>query len=370
MNFTCDKNELNFALGKAARAVAQKSSIATLNGLLIEASNKISITGYDLRRGIFTSIDANIQKTGSVVLETKLFSEIIRRLPDGDVTISCGDDLMTTISCMKSEFKIMGMSAEDYPLLPDVDKRRSFSISQALIKKMISETLFAVSDNLARPVYTGALFDIENKALTIVAVDGFRLSQRKEEITECDISDTSFIVPAYALSDLEKICTDDEEAMMTISVEENHITFSFSDTVLISRRINGQFLNYKTSVPSEFTHEIGFRRTELSRVVDRVGLIVQEKIKSPLRFFFHSDFIKIICHTSIGNAEDICPSEGSGDDMEIGFNNRYMMDVLRHAPADELKMCINNGSSPAVILPADGSDKFKYMILPVRLRQE
>ena len=369
MKFTCDKNELNAAIVKASRSCAQKSSIPALEGLLIEAGNRVTITGFDLKRGIYTTIDANIPEPGSIVLSTRLFGEIIRRFPDGEVTVESAKDFMTTISCGKSEFKIMGLDPEDYPLLPDVDCRNNLSLPQGTLRAMINETIFAVSDNEARPVYTGALFDIENDTLTVVAVDGYRLALRKEELEKCDMEKGSFIVPGYALSDAEKICQDDTEPV-TIHVGEKHISFTAGDTVLISRRIDGEFLNYKKSIPTEFSTKISVKRTELARVVDRVSLIILDKIKSPLRFTFDYDMIRILCSTSVGNAEDVCFSGGDGQGLEIGFNNRYMMDALKNAPAEELILNLNSGSTPCVITSADGSDHFTYMILPVRLRAD
>ncbi|MGE4353237.1 MAG: DNA polymerase III subunit beta [Oscillospiraceae bacterium] len=369
MKFICDKTVLNTAITKASRSAAQKSSIPALEGLLVEAGNRVTITGYDLKRGIYTTFEAEISDTGSVVLNTRLFGEIIRRFPDGEVTIETSKDFMTTISCGKSEFKIMGLDPEDYPLLPEVDCRNNLSLSQGTLRQMINETIFAVSDNESRPVYTGALFDIENDELTMVAVDGYRLALRKEQLDRCDMETGSFIVPGYALSDAEKICLDENEPV-TIHVGQKHISFTAGDTVLISRRLDGEFLNYRKSIPDKFGITINVKRTELAKVVDRVGLIILDKIKSPLRFTFEYDMIKIVCSTSVGNAEDICFASGDGGSLEIGFNNRYMMDALKNAPAEELMLCMNTGSSPCVILPSDGSDKFIYMILPVRLRAE
>jgi DNA polymerase-3 subunit beta len=369
MKFTCDKNELSTAITKASRCCAVKSTIPALEGLLIDASGRVTITGFDLKRGIYTTIDADIPEPGSIVLSSRLFGEIIRRFPDGEVTIEAKKDLMTTISCGKSEFKIMGLNPEDYPLLPEVDCRNNLSLPQGTLKAMINETLFAVSDNETRPVYTGTLFDIANDELTMVALDGYRLAIRKEALEKCDMEKGSFIVPGYALSDAEKICVDETEPVV-IHVGEKHISFTAGDTVLISRRLDGEFLNYRKSIPEQFTTELVVKRTELAKVVDRVSLIIMDKIKSPLRFTFDFNMIRILCSTSVGNAEDICFCSGDGHGLEIGFNNRYMMDALKNAPADELKLSLNSGSTPCIITAADGSDNFTYMILPVRLKAE
>jgi len=369
MKFTCDRDVLSAAIVKAARSCAQKSTIPALEGILVEAGNRVTLTGFDLKRGIYTTIDANVPQPGSIVLPTRLFGEIVRRFPEGEVTVRTDSEFTTVISCGKSEFKIIGLDPEDYPILPDVDCRNNLSLPQGTLREIINETLFAVSDNEARPVYTGALFDVENDELTLVAVDGYRLALRRESLEKCDMESGRFIVPGYALSDVEKICTDETEPVV-IHVGEKHISFTAGDTVLISRRIDGEFLNYKNSIPRDFAVNVKVSRAELAQVVDRVSLIILDKIKSPLRFTFGQDHIRVVCSTSVGNAEDFCFAEGDGNGLEIGFNNRYMMDALKNAPADELILHLNTGSTPCVITASDDSDKFTYMILPVRLRAD
>ena len=369
MRFTCDKNELSAAIVKASRCCAQKSANPALEGLLIEAGNKVTVTGFDLRRGIYASIDADIPEPGSIVLNTRLFGEIVRRLPDGEISVSSGKDFATVISCGKSEFRITGLDPEDYPLLPEVDCRNNLALPQGTLRDMLEETIFAVSDNEARPVYTGALFDVAGDELTIVACDGYRLSLRKEPLEKCDMEQGSFIVPGYALQDAEKICLDDTEPV-TIHVGAKHVSFTAGGTVLITRRIDGEYLNYKKSIPDDNPIRIKVKRTELARVVDRVALVILDKMKSPLKFRFDYDSVNIMCCTAAGFADDTCFSEGDGEGLEIGFNNRYMLEALRSAPADELVLCLKNGFSPCVIKAADGDDSFKYMILPIRLRAD
>lgn len=367
MKFSCEKYLLQNAISISSRAVASKSPIPSLEGLLLEAGSKIKVTGYDLKKGIYTSFPADISEPGSIVLGGRLFGEIVRSLPDGIVTINSGERNMTTITCGKAEFSIIGSDSGDYPELPSVDYQHSVSLTQETMKKMINETNFAVSDNESRPVYTGALFEIDNKSLTIVAVDGYRMALRREEIKESDIENTSFIVPGTALSDVEKICSGDEESI-SITIGSKHISFSIGDTVLVSRRLEGEFLNYAKTIPSEFKVRLGADRLQLQRTVDRVSLIIDDRIKNPLRCTFGLDSVNMTCVTPLGKAEDICPLTGDGEQIEIGFNNRYLLDALKAAPAEKIYICLNNGTSPCIILPEDGSDKFLYMILPVRLK--
>ena len=367
MKFTCEKHVLQNAVATASRAAAPKSPIPALEGLLIEAGHKVRITGYDLKRGIYTNISADVSEPGNVVLNARLFGEIVRSLPDGVVTVSTDNGNLTSITCGSADFSIMGTSSDDYPDLPDADGHNTIVIAQELLRDMVGRTLFAVSDNEARPVYTGSLFEVESRKLTVVSVDGYRLALRRGELVSSDFDNTSFIVPGMALSDVEKICTDGENPVR-ITVGLKHISFSIDDTVVVSRRLEGEFLNYRRSIPTDFRYQVKAARTELTRVVDRVSLIIDVKTKNPLRCVFGDGEVRLTCITNLGKAEDICPIEGSGGDLEIGFNNRYLLDALKAAPADELLLCLNTGSSPCVVRPADGSDAFVFMILPVRLR--
>jgi len=368
MKFSCEKQLLLNAVMTASRAAAPKSPIPALEGLLIEAGNKVRVTGYDLKRGIYTNIPADVTEPGNIILNAKLFGEIVRSLPDGVVEVVSDNSFMTRITCGRADFSIMGFDSDDYPDLPDADgHNNTIEVSQPLLGDMIRRTIFAVSDNEARPIYTGSLFEVENGKLTVVSVDGYRLALRRGDVVRSDFENTSFIVPGMALSDVEKICTESEKPVK-ITLGLKHISFTIDNTVVISRRLEGEFLNYRRSVPTEFKYTIGVTRTELSRIVDRVSLIIDAKTKNPLRCTFGDGEMKLVCVTNLGKAEDFCPVKGDGSNLEIGFNNRYLLDALRAAPADELKLCLNTGSSPCVILPAKDSDDFVFMILPVRLR--
>lgn len=367
MKFSCETYLLKSAVATAARAAAAKSSIPALEGLLIEAGDEVKITGYDLKKGIYTSIPADISQPGSVVLGARLLDEILRSLPESVVTLSSDDANSTSITCESSDFLIMGSSSEDYPDLPDLNHQLSFSVNSGIIKKMINQTVFAVSDNESKPVYTGSLFEVNGDSLIIVAVDGYRLAMRKEKLENNDISDCSFIVPGSTLVELEKICSDSDKEVK-IRVGTRQISFAIEKTVLISRRIEGEFLNYKKAVPTSFSIQVTAEKSPLTRVIDRVSLIIDDKVKNPLRCTFDDGEIKLFCLTPRGKAEDFCPVEGSGNGLEIGFNNRYLLDALKVAPAEKLRICLNNASSPCVMIPVDGSDAFLYMILPVRLK--
>ena len=368
MKFSCTRSELQAAVTIAAKAASSKSPIPALEGILIETgTDKVQLTGYDLKKGIYTMVDAAVSEPGSIVLGARIFENIVRSLPDGTVTVKT-DGCNVSINCENSDFSIIGTDAADYPELPSIDGQVGVQLPQDLLGEIIRQTIFAVSDSEARPIYTGELFEIGDGHLTVVAVDGYRLALRREPV-EGVSGDYSFIVPGTALSDLEKLCGQTDENVQ-INLGSKHISFTIGDTVLVSRRLEGEFLNYQKSVPSAFGVEVRADRRFLQRTVERVSLIIDDKIKNPIRCTFGDGQITVVCATGLGKAEDSCMVEGNGGDLEIGFNNRYLLDALKAAPADEVMVCLNSGSSPCVITPADGDENFLYMILPVRLKAE
>ena len=366
MKFSCEKYLLQSACGIVSRAAASKSPIPALEGLLLQASDRLTVTGYDLKKGIYTQLEAEVKEQGSVVVGARLFGEMIRRLPDGIVTISTDINNNVNVKCGKSEFNFMGISPEDYPEMPVVDGVNNIALPQKILGSMINQTIFAVADNDMRPIYTGTLFDIEGEELTLVAVDGYRLAKRSEKLESARMENCSFVVPGSALADIERICGDSEE-LVKISVGAKHISFSIGETVVVSRRLEGEFLNYKKSIPESFKYIVKVDRGEFMSAIDRVALIVSERNTSPVRMSFNDGSIDCLCVTPIGRAEDVCTCEGSGDGLQIGFNDRYLKDALKAAAKEELNVCLNSAASPCIITAADGSENFTYMILPVRL---
>ena len=367
MKFSCEKALLQTAISTTSRAVSPKSSIPALEGILLEAGSDLRLTGYNLETGIRTIVPADIREEGTLVLGARLFGEIVRKLPDDIVTFQ-SENYMVNIKCGMSEFNILGTDPEEFPELPTVEYQNSLILPQSRLKAMISQTLFAVSDNESRPIHTGSLFEVDSNGLTIVSVDGYRLALRHEAIDKKEGTETfSFVVPGAALSEVEKICSDvDEPASVTQGAR--HVMFKVGDTMLVSRRLEGEFLAYRQAIPRNNTiHVEGDTRALLSSI-DRVSLIISDKLKSPLRCVFDSNLLKISTKTAIGDAYDECPLSGDGGGLEIGFNNKYLMDALKAAPADRLRLEFTSGVAPCVILPAEGEEKFIYMVLPVRLK--
>ena len=367
MKFSCEKYLLQAACAVASRATASKSTIPALEGLLLQAELGLTVTGYDLRKGIYTRIEADVEERGSVVVGARFLGEMLRRLPDGVVNVSTDANLNVTVKCGRSEFNFIGISASDFPEIPMVDGVNNITVPQGILRSMINQTIFAVATSDARPIYTGTLFEIKDDVLTLVSVDGYRLAKRSEKIEKGRMEDCSFVVPGSALSDIERICSDDE-GEVSVAVGTKHILFKIGETVVVSRRLEGEFLNYRKSIPELFRFTVKVDKAEFMSSIDRVALIISEKNSSPVRLTFGETGIECRCMTPIGKAEDLCSCEGSGDGLEIGFNDRYLMDALKAAAAEKIELCLNSASSPCIVRAADGGDKFTYMILPVRLR--
>jgi len=368
MKFTCEKFLLLTAILTASRGAATKSPVPLLEGLLLEVEGEnVRISGYDLKTGIVTTIPAEVEIQGGVVLNARLFGEIIRKMPGSIVTISVNSSHVAEISSEMSEFEILGSPATDYPELPTVDGQESIEIGETVLKKMISQTNFAVSDNESRPIHTGALFETGDGELTIVAVDGYRLALRREPLVNGDAPDLNFVVPGTALGEVERIASDGE-GTVKITLGSKHILFSIGDTLLISRRLEGEFLNYKNSIPQSAKYQLTVEKSEFIAAVERVSLIISDKMKSPVKCIFGDGVVNLFSASAIGKASDECGMDGNGEDLEIGFNDRYLLEALKAAPDDQINLELNTGVTPCILSPADDKNNFLYMVLPVRLK--
>jgi DNA polymerase-3 subunit beta len=370
MKFICDKSDLLAALQIAGRAVASKSPMPALEGLLIQSQgNEIVITGYDLKTGIRTRVEASVDIPGSMVLNAKLFTDIVRNMPAGDL-LTESEQQNVKISCFSSEFEILASSAEDYPELPSVDSDNFIRIPEGALRSIVTETLFAVSDDESKPVHTGSLFEISDGILTVVSVDGYRLALRRENINQYNgpLGELeAFVVPGTMLNELKNICADKDDPV-AITVGSRYILFKVGDTEVISRRLEGKFLDYKRSIPEVNEIEIEADRRALLSVTERVSLIINDTLKSPLRLTVGDGVLKLKTTTPVGKANDECLIKGEGKNLEIGFNNRYLLDALKAAPADEIKLKFNTEKNPCIITSAESdNDSFLYMILPVKL---
>ena len=321
-----------------------------------------------MQTGIRTRVDADVTGEGELVLNARLFGDIIRKMPDDVVVFSANEKNVVHLSCGDADFEIVGLHAGDYPELPEVEDEYAVTIEQRLLRAMIEETSFAVSTNESRPVHTGALFEINDRGLTMVAVDGFRLAVRREKVERLEGGAFSFVAPGTALNEVQKICEDKEDFARAV-LGRRHILFEVGNTELICRRLEGEFLDYKNAVPRKNPIVVTAETRAMIESIDRVSVVISDKLKSPVRCVFDYDKVYFSAKTGNGEAKDMCRVAGDGGGMEIGFNNRYLIEALRYAPADQVRIELNTGVSPAVIVPTDEEDdSFLYMVLPVRLK--
>ena len=367
MRFTCEKSMLVQGLNIAGRTVAQKSSLSVIEGILCKAGHNLSLTGYNMETAITFDIEAEVADPGDCILPAKLFGDIVRRLPEGPVTVVVDESYKVSIRAGFASFTISAESAEDYPDLPDVNSGRPIQIPQCKLKELISGTIFAVSENQGRPIHTGVKFEVTDTSITAIAVDGFRLARRTWHPEESTGRDLSFVVPAAGLKEVEKIVSDSED-MAAFTLGTKHILFQIGNATLVCRLLDGEFLDWRRVVPTNCPVKLVAHVSDLASSVERVGLIVSEKYKSPVRCVFSHNELLMRTNTTIGAAEDKCAIAGDGKELEIGFNVRYLADALRVIPSDEVTLELTNGLSPIVLTPVDDKYDFAYMVLPVRIK--
>ena len=367
MKISCLRTDLANAVSNVSRAVSTKAAIPALEGVLIKAyDNKLNISGYNLEIGITTDIEATIQAEGEIVVSAKLFLDIVRRLPEEIVMIETDDRMVTYITCGHVDYQIVGMSSVEYPDLPSFEQTDGINVNSKILREMIRQTVYAVSENTAKPIYTGSLFEIENSNFRIVAVDGYRMAIRNENVDS--ESKTSFVVPGKTQQEVLKLLTDDEENVEII-IGQRHITFKVRNYRVISRLIEGTFLDYNTTIPKEAKTEIVMNTRSIIDAIERMSLLNNDRVQSPVRCIFADDEIKLSCTSAVGKASDVLSVPIIGDSVEIGFNNRYMLDALKNTDTDEIKLILNGPTAPMIIKPVKG-DAFLCFVLPMRLANE
>lgn len=368
MKLTCDRQELSAAVTNVQRAVSAKASMPVLEGILIVAeNNKITFTGYNLEIAMITAIDAEVFEEGSIVIAAKLFGDIVRKLPEDKVILETDDKFITYIHSGFADYQIIGIDSREFPELPKIDESEKITFSSGLLKDMIRQTLFAVSIDDSKPVHKGSMFEIENGTLRIISVDGFRLAMRVEPIEYS--RDTKFIVPGKALSEVLKIIND-EENTIDILVGRRHTVFKVENYSIVSRLLEGTFLDYKTTIPKTVTTEVVLNTRLISDSVERMALLNTDKIQSPVSCYITDGQVKLTCATSVGKANDVLSAKVEGaSPLRIGFNNKYLLDSLKNADTDEIKMQFNGPLTPMKIVPTEG-DSFVFLVVPMRLRDD
>ncbi len=367
MRVICDTQKLSEVCQVIQKVVSTKSTIPAIEGILLKAlGNELILSAYDLEVGINTSINAKIEEPGSIVLNAKTLCDILRHLPGETVTIASEDDrLKYKIKSGESEFSLMGISATDFPEIPNVDSGFPIVVESKILKEMVSQTIFAVATNDSKVIHTGIKFEISEKKIKLVALDGFRLAIRTENI-DYSGKDVSFVVPAKSIDEVVKTATSND-SVIAINLGKRHISFEVENYTIVSRLLEGEFLNYTTAIPLSGTTVARVDTKTFIQSIERTSLIITDKFKSPLRCIFDTDSIKISSVTSVGTANDKIPAKIDGGRVEIGFNNRYIFDALKNCNVDEVRIELNGPTSPIVILPPE-NDNFLYLVLPMRLK--
>lgn len=367
MNIKCKQSNLMEAVFNVQRAVAVRSTIPTLEGILLKAEdNKLFLYGYDLELGITTNIDAIINREGKIVLNAKLLSEIIKSLPNDEVTIDVEKDLTVTISCQNSKFSIVGLDGDEYPSLPAVEDTVNMSLESNILRSMIRQTIFAVATDNIKPIYTGTLFEISDNEIKLVSVDGCRLAMRTERINTYTDHPLHFIVPSKALNEISKLLTEDDTRVQ-ISLDEKYVIFEVNNYTFISRLLQGDFLDYNASIPTSYSTQLIIDTKSLINSIERVSLIITEKLKTPVRAIFNQTSLKLSSLTSIGRANDEIRVNIEGDEIETGFNDKYFLEALKNSETDEVRIQLTGPLSPIKITPSEG-DSFLFLVLPVRFK--
>ena len=366
MKIICDRTLLTNAVTGVSKAATQRSSIPVLEGILLKADGfQLTLTGYDLEMGITTSIEANVLVPGEIVLSAKLLGDIIRKLTSDEIEITVNETGNATIKGGIPEFNIMGMNPGDFPELPKPGADQTLDIDTATLREMVETTLYAVSVDDKKPAHTGELFVIEPEQLTVVALDGFRLAITKRPVTAA--KEISIIIPAKTLSETIKLFTKEDE-IIHIAANRRFIVFSSQSYTVISRLIEGDFLDYKRVLPEGFRTRVTVDVRDFMSSIERAGLIITERLKNPLRITFDGK-ITVRCQTTLGKVVDELDAKIEGEPVEIGFNNRYLLDALRYSYANKLIFELNGPLSPVKVLPEEGDD-FLFLVLPVRFKND
>ena len=366
MKFSCAKTELSEAIAVCSHAASSKSTDPILEGLLFNVDERVRITGYNLKLGISKTIDASVYKTGAFVLNARVLGDIVRKMAGDTITFTINEMPNAEISCGAAKFTIMAQPADEYPVIPEVEKDCGISLKNPLLKQMIDQTVFAVSTNENKPTHTGVLFEVENGELTMCAVDGYRLAVRSEKVATLNAEEFRFIVPGESLREISRILPDDENDCV-IYTTRKFALYEFSDVTVITRLLEGEFINYKAAIPKDQPISLRMDRQELISAIERVSIIITERLKTPVRCKFEDTSLTLNCVTPMGTSLDEIVIPKCAIPVEIGFNNSYILDALKAATGEFILFEMRSALSPCTIRPVEG-DAYVYLVLPVRLR--
>lgn len=366
MIFSVERAKLLDAVSRLQRAVGAKTSLPVLEGILISAEQgKITLVSYNLEIGMKKEIYAKCDEEGDIVINARILSDILRRMNGLQVEIKADEKLNCNIKSGEASFDIMGMAATDFPEMPAVADGNVISINGKLLTEMVKGTVFAAAQNEgSKPILTGINISVEDKNLKLVAIDGYRLAIKQEK-AEID-KNLNFTISSRALSEAVKLI-DEESEEIEISVGERLISFLINGYSFISRLLEGDFVNYQKTLPTENKQRVEVNTRELIDTIERVSLLISESFSTPIRCYFNELNVVFTCATSIGRATETFNTKLEGESFEIGLNSRYLLEALK-AIEDEKIQILFNGPNAGVLISPINADNFKYMIMPMRLK--
>ena len=365
MKIICNSAELSKAAANVQRTVSGKSTIPALEGILIEAENgKVTLTGYDLEVGSVIVIDAEVEESGKIILAAKNFCDILRMLPDETVLLQCDERNICKIKSGETDYSLIGTAANEYPELPSLTKFSPVKMNLNLLKDMIKRTVFSVSTGERNPVHSGVKFEIEEDKIVLVAVDGARLAIRRETIEREEEEALDFVVPAKTLNEVLKLNAD-EEAEIEILVGDRHLIFKMENYEIVSRLLEGNFINYKSAIPMTSSTRVVADTRRLIECIERTSLIITDR-SSPVRLVVDEGIMKFSSVTAIGTATDKMLADIDGSKIEVGFNNRFLIDALKATEQEEIAIEFGSSNQPIIVKPLEG-EAFFYLVLPVRI---
>lgn len=368
MKILCTKSNLVKGVNIVSKAVPSKTTMPILECILIDATTDIiKFTANDMELGIETVVEGEIAKKGLVAIDAKIFSEIVRKLPDNEVVIECDSNLHTTITCEKAKFSISAKSGDDFSYLPYVEKTEMITLSQFTLKEIIRQTIFSIADNESNKMMTGELFQIQDNMLKVVSLDGHRISIRKTELKD-NYQPRKAVVPGKTLLEVSKILSGEAESEVNISFTNNHIVFEFEDTIVVSRLIEGEYFRIDQMLSSDYETKVKMNKRELLNCIDRATLLVKEGDKKPIIIHILDDVMELKIKSQIGSMDEEIMIEKEGRDLLIGFNPKFLIDALRVIDDEEVTLYLTNPKAPCFI--KDDNETYIYLILPVNFNTE
>lgn len=363
MKLVCSKSNLLSGVQIVSKAVPNKTTMSILECILIDATNgEIKLTANDMELGIETIIEGDIIEKGIVALDAKIFLEIVRKLPDNDITIDTDASYKTIITCEKAKFTIIGKSGEDFSYLPQIERTNSMLISQFTLKEVVRQTIFSISDNDNNKLMTGELFEINGDVLKVVSLDGHRVSIRKIQLKD-SYAPKRVVVPGKTLNEVSKILPGGADSNVEISFTDKHIVFEFDQTTVVSRLIEGEYFKIEQMLSSDYETKVKINKKELLSCIDRATLLVKEGDKKPIIINITDGSMELKINSIIGSMNEEIEIEKNGKDLMIGFNPKFLIDALRVIDDEEVDLYMVNPKSPCFIKNVEES--YIYMILPV-----